>query len=188
MLKGPRQTLNREPTQTWLGPAWLSSHGWLLCLSDCCVPTCIPDRTELSAEARAGEDSAQAVWNTRMTAESVNTNFICWNKNWVEVKAEQIAARQNRKCILIFFYSGWFPLHLHPLLRFKLQPIHGTQILSRGVCVSFFCSVDVLMVRAMRPEWQVEEWAWMTEAHSSVICVHVCASLNTTYCRSADCC
>ncbi|TNN65239.1 hypothetical protein EYF80_024528 [Liparis tanakae] len=27
-------------------------------------------------------------------------------------------------------------LHLHPLLRFKLQPIHGTQILSRGVWVS----------------------------------------------------
>lgn len=164
---------------------------WLLCLSDCCVPTCIPP-TGLSSVLKQEEERIQHrqyethIWLLKRV--KANASFICWNKNWVKVEAEQTAARQNRKCIPIFFYSSWFSPHLHPLLRFKLQPIHGTQILSRGVCVSFFCSVDVLMVRAMRPEWQVEEWAWTTEAHSSAICVHVCASLNTTYCRSADCC
>lgn len=70
----------------------------------------------------------------------------------MSVKLKKLAG-QNRYCIfIIFFYSS---LHLHPLLRFKLQPIHGTQILSRGVCVSLCCSRGVLMVRAMR---EVKRW------------------------------
>lgn len=47
-------------------------------------------------------------------------------------------------------------LHLHPLLQFKLQPIHGTQILSSGVWVRHFWSVGVLTVRAMSLRCRIE--------------------------------
>lgn len=57
MLKGQRQTLNSEPTRTWLGPAWLTS------IADSSVSqtaACLPasaGRTEPSPEATGGEDS-----------------------------------------------------------------------------------------------------------------------------------
>lgn len=80
MLKRPRQWLNTEPARTWLGPCWLASHDWLLCLSQtaACLPAS-PDRTDLSPAATKGEgsvlkDPAQSVWNT-ITAGGVSEKW-----------------------------------------------------------------------------------------------------------------
>jgi len=40
--------------------------------------------------------------------------------------------------------------HLHPLLWLEELFIPGTHILSRGVCVSSFCSEDMLLGPALR--------------------------------------
>lgn len=129
--------------------AWFSSMAGS---SVCCLPTC----TEAEPRPGAGGQGSTPVRPGSTTPAGGVT-----------------AKHTNSYCNSITVRS----LHLHPLLRFKLQPIHGTQILSRGVCVSFLCSV-VLMVRAMKPEQTNGRGALRT----------VCTAVNSASCRSADCC
>lgn len=129
MLKGPRQTLNTEPAQTWLGPVWLPSCAWRPCLSDCCLPHLHP-LTGLSALLKHQEDSAQSETNKYRSSGCVNADFsfICSNKSWV---------KQNRDYNFLFKMKRTFSaLTSPPTVQVAAHPWHP-DLEQRSLCEFF---------------------------------------------------
>lgn len=164
ILKGPRQTLTTEPTQTWLGPARLSSHDWTPSLSLKPLPAS-PPWTEQSPVLKDSE-----VWNT-LTTESKHQSFI-WNKN--ELKWWQHKQQQERttSCFTCNQKGLFTALTSSPAVQAAAHPWHPD--LEQGSLGEFLLlcvnceSHEALLAGSGQSDW------------GSVICVHVCASLSTT--------